>query len=269
MTELNRDALNNALLFARQITRDAAQRLKQQRGKISASFKHDGSFVTQFDIDTDHALTQAIRARYPSHGVLSEEQDKIYKGEEWCWVIDPIDGTTNFTWGFPLWGVLVGLLHHGQPVIGVADFPLVDEHYHAAIGHGAFLNDEPITAMQIDELHPSQLFATCSRAVKRANVKFELKTRIAGTTGYDLAQLACGVVVGAFNLSVHVWDVAALWPLLAESGAQVKTTCADGLFPLKRDVDYAAIEFSVLGGCNAHVLSRLSEKTKDVLPMLS
>ncbi len=257
-----------ALAFARELARDAGIRLRKVEGLLVATLKKDGTLVTEFDIEADRKISGASRERYPDHGVLSEEQAHVFGGEEWVWVIDPIDGTSNFTWGFPTWGVLIGLLHHGTPVMGVADFPMIGHQYYGIEGVGAWLNDDPIRAAQADSLQPTQLFSACSRTLKFGKPNLPMKARISGSTGFDLAMLARGSVVGVIQQSVHVWDVAAMWPIVRAAGAQVASNLSEGLVPLIKDLDYGDIGFAILGACNetleASVRERLSDRFKPI-----
>ncbi len=254
-----------ALEFARNLAHRTGLFLKDKFGQISASFKKDGTLVTEADLASDRMLTEAILARYPDHAILSEESDKTYHGQEWLWVIDPIDGTTNFTWGFPAWGVLVGLLHFGQPVLGVADFPMTGEQYSAAVGHGAWRNGEPLKVPVVTQLDSTQLFSFCTRTLKYGKPDLICKSRIAGSSGFDLATLARGACVGVLELRVYVWDVAALWPIVHEAGGLVITNRAAGhdIFPLRNGLDYGSVEFSTLGALSPALLDEFRAKLSD------
>jgi len=252
-----------AVEFAREIVHDTGQFLKATHGRLDATLKYDGSLVTASDVASDQRLTAAIHARFPDHGVLSEEQDTVFHGEEWCWVIDPIDGTTNFKWGFPIWGVLMGLLHHGQPVLGVAEFPMTDEQYWAALGQGAWRNGERIMAAAEQPPNPTQLVVACTRSLKTGPLGILPKTRVSGSAGYDLAALACGIFVGALELTVHVWDVAALWPIVSEAGGLVESNSADPLFPLRAGEDHLKTIFSILGASSPEMQRYLRDGLSD------
>jgi myo-inositol-1(or 4)-monophosphatase len=252
---------DGALDFARDLAHQTGERLKYASGQLIASTKKDGTLVTAFDLEADQQLTAAIKTRYPSHGVLSEEGGKTFGGQEWCWVIDPIDGTTNFTWGFPGWGVLIALLYQGQPVLGVAEFPPVGQQFYAVRGQGAWRKSEsgygdgPIhTAIDIT-LTATQLFAVGTRSLNAGKPDIPCKLRLPGSAGFDFAVLACGACVGAFDSTLHVWDIAALWPILTEAGAQLVTDYPGDLFPLHDGEDYGSVVFAVLGACTSELLS--------------
>ena len=265
------DALpDGALAFAQHIAHDTGQFLLQTYGQLIASVKHDGTLVTESDLESDRRLSTAIAQRYPTHVILSEERDRVYRGQEWCWLIDPIDGTTNFTWGFPAWGVLVALLHWGQPVLGVADFPVLGEQYSAARGQGAWLNGVRLHTAHVPtnedgDVAPltTQLFACCTRSLRHGPFNLPLKMRIPGATGYDLAAVARGACVGSIDVTVHAWDVAALWPIVHEAGGVTKINRATPLFPLRAGVDYLNEEYSVLAACSGQMLAYLEQRLSD------
>jgi myo-inositol-1(or 4)-monophosphatase len=261
------DIPEGALEFARALARDTALYLKAEFGQMTASLKRDGTLVTESDLDSDRRLSQAILSRYPTHTILSEERDREYRGQEWSWVIDPIDGTTNFARGFPIWGVLIGLAHYGEPVLGVAHFPVTDEQFYAARGWGAWLNGDPIHTTQAGDMgnaiRETQLFACCTRTLKLGRPGVPMKIRVLGNTGYDIALVAKGACVGSLDLRVHVWDVAALWPIIQEAGGQVRSNLPGGVFPLRQGVDYGTVAFSLLSAANSTVLIELEAQLSD------
>jgi myo-inositol-1(or 4)-monophosphatase len=259
----------DALAFAQQLAHQTGQHLLQTHGQLTASLKRDGTLVTESDLESDRQISRAILERYPTHGIMSEERDKIYRGQEWCWLIDPIDGTTNFTWGFPAWGVLIALMHWGVPVLGVADFPVIGEQYSAVRGLGTWLNGMQLRTTAVSEsaegieLKQTHLFACCTRSLKYGKFDLPMKIRIPGTTGYDLALVARGACVGSIDMSVHVWDVAALWPILEEAGGAAMINREQSLFPLQQGVDYGEASYSVITACSPRVLAHLHTKLSD------
>ncbi len=248
---------SGALAFARSLAHETGVRLRNTERRFGISAKADGTLVTTVDTDTDTALCQAIQTEYPAHGVLSEEHNRMFGDHEWCWVIDPIDGTTNFSTGFPVWGVLIGLLHYGEPAMGVAEFPPLAMQYHAARGKGAWLNDAPIRVASETGFNPNQLFAVCSRAIKRAALQIPGKARSAGSIGFDLCAVASGACVGSLDLTAHVWDIAAVSVIVSESGGHMVIDPGRGrapLFPLQPGIDYTDAVFTVLAACTPELL---------------
>ena len=118
------------LEFCIQTTTIIGDRLMQDFGNIQADEKEDGSLVTQADKWSDREIREAIALSFPEHGVLTEETEHIFPDNDWCWVVDPIDGTTNFTRGVPLWAISLGLLYKGTPVFGFVYIPPTKQIFH-------------------------------------------------------------------------------------------------------------------------------------------
>ncbi len=106
------------LSFAETTTARVGVQLLKDFGTVQAAEKLDGSLVTQSDQWADQEIREAIISAFPTHGVLSEEGEHVFPDNEWCWIIDPLDGTTNFARGIPIWGISMGLLYQGTPVFG-------------------------------------------------------------------------------------------------------------------------------------------------------
>jgi 3'-phosphoadenosine 5'-phosphosulfate (PAPS) 3'-phosphatase len=104
--------------------------LLQCSGQVQASQKSDGSLVTSADLWVDGEIKNAIASTFPKHGILSEENNNVFPNTEWCWVIDPIDGTANFTQGLPIWSISLGLLYQGTPVFGYVRLPSLEQSFY-------------------------------------------------------------------------------------------------------------------------------------------
>ncbi len=245
------------LEFARNLAHDVGRLLHKKFGLNLASVKRDGTLVTESDLESDRLIHDAVLARYPDHRVLSEERQKVFDGAEWSWLIDPIDGTTNFAHGFPCWGVLIALLYHGQPVLGVSDFPALGEHFHALRGQGAFLNDQPVRVAESVSaaFEATQIIAVCSRTVENGPVELPGKVRVSGSSGYDLALLASGVAAATIQSRVYPWDIAAGWVLSQEAGAIIEGVPATDVFPLRRGADCGNLRFAVVGGASVQIVN--------------
>lgn len=118
------------LTCARSATAQVGAQLLSDFGHALADEKADGSLVTQSDRWADAELRRAIAATFPDHGILSEEGSHTFPDRDWCWIIDPLDGTTNFTRGLPLWGISLGLLYRGTPVFGYVAMPPLGQSFH-------------------------------------------------------------------------------------------------------------------------------------------
>ncbi|MBE9076446.1 inositol monophosphatase family protein [Romeria aff. gracilis LEGE 07310] len=239
--------------FTQSTTAAVGKQLLSAFGQAQADEKADGSLVTQFDRWADAELCERIATAYPDHGVLSEEQSHIFPEQDWCWVIDPIDGTTNFTRGVPLWGISLGLLYRGTPVFGHVYFPLIRQHFHGFwMGNsgldgstGAFLNDQPI---QTSAAAPSgnQLFSLCARSTAVLKQPFPCKIRMLGVATYNLLTVAAGVGLGAAEATPKIWDIAAVWVITQAAGATWVSLDRPDIFPLEVGKDYGSLPFPTL-----------------------
>src|SRR4028119_473795 len=141
------------LNFATDTANRVGTQLMADFGQVQASQKDDGSLVTQADKWADETIREAIATQFPSHGILSEEAEHKFPDTEWCWIIDPLDGTTNFARGIPIWGISMGLFYQGFPVFGYVYLPPLAQTFcgywnekseSIPITKGAFLNSQQI-----------------------------------------------------------------------------------------------------------------------------
>ena len=192
--------------------------------------------VSQADRESERLLCNAIRSAFPDDGILAEEGGGHDGGSEWTWVLDPLDGTTNFVHGFPFFLVSIGLLRGSERVAGVCYGPFHDELFRACRGDGAYLGDTPIGVSSTESLGRS-LVAT-GFPYNRREVVDELLVlvkrgmcaahglRRTGSAAYDLCMLAAGRVDGFFEQGLCPWDIAAGTVIVEEAGGQV--TMYDG-----------------------------------------
>jgi myo-inositol-1(or 4)-monophosphatase len=212
-------------------------------GDVDLTSKEDGTPVTAADLEADERLTGAIQAAFPDHGILSEEQETVAPDTEWCWVIDPIDGTSNFISGLPYWCVSVALTHRGRTVLGVVDAPPLDKRYAAVLGGGARCDGRDLRVREVvafdDARHrhvPLMLTTSTARQARGSGIR--LNPRIMGATALDLCLVAEGVAAGSVAVIPHVWDVAAGSLLVTEAGGVALTLSGDPLLPLTPGMDY-------------------------------
>ncbi|MDR9405466.1 MAG: inositol monophosphatase family protein, partial [Halothece sp. Uz-M2-17] len=209
--------LKDALVFSQGLTEEIGKTLVTQFGKVQAQQKPDGSLVTSSDQWADEKIRSAIAHQFPDHGVLTEETVHTFPDREWCWVIDPIDGTTNFTRGIPVWGISLGLLYQGRPVFGYVHFPILQQSFHGfwlndsgLVGNnGAYRNGEAIQTSP-DPLSQSHLFSLCVRSMPAITQPLPCKTRIVGVCTYSFLLVASGAALAAVEAIPKVWDLAAV-----------------------------------------------------------
>ncbi len=194
-----------------------------------ADVKGAGDYVTAFDRQSEAAILEVLARETPGIAVLAEERGGKRAGT--MWAVDPLDGTTNFTRGFPVVAVSVGLLDEGVPVAGVVIAPFLDLEFAAAQGQGATLNGDRLPALRA--LDPSRAvvatgfpFRNKGRmpryrpVLEGALLRFE-DLRRAGAAALDLAWTAAGTFDGYFELNLNTWDVAAGAALVLEVGGRV------------------------------------------------
>ena len=237
--------LEEAFTFSRDLTKRIGETLSQQFGKVQAQHKPDGSLVTDSDQWADEQIRSAIASHFPDHGVVTEETVHIFPDKEWCWVIDPIDGTTNFTRGIPVWGISMGLLYRGSPVFGYVHFPILQQSFHGfwltgsglSGENGAYCNGEVIKS-SADEPSQSHLFSLCARSTSILEQSLPCKTRIVGVCTYSFLLVARGAALGAIEAIPKVWDIAAVWAIVQGAGGKFVPLTPTSVFPLEAGVDY-------------------------------
>lgn len=256
------------LEFAEATTARVGTKLMAEFGQAQATEKADGSLVTQSDQWADAELRRSIQAAFPEHGVLSEEVEHIFPENDWCWIIDPIDGTTNYARGVPIWGISLGLLYRGTPVFGyVALPPLAQAFYGYWYGDsglsgpaGAFLNHKPIHS---SAAAPSgnQFFNLCARSTAVMQKPLPCKVRMLGVATYNLLTVAAGIALGGVEATPKIWDIAAVWAIVQAAGATWVPLEPDPIFPLQVGQDYGSRAYPTL------VVSR-SELVPTFLPLV-
>lgn len=257
--------MNSDLEFAVQLVKDTGQLLLEyfNPSGTQTSLKEDFSVVTEADLSADQLITEAIQNNYPADGLISEElQPEIGAAGSAIWVVDPLDGTTNFSLGLPIWGISIARVVDGWPEIGVAYFPFLNELYSAARGTGAFMNDGQIHSQPPVPGQPTSFFSCCTRTHQHYDVSIRYKTRILGSACYTLCAVARGMAVVGFEATPKIWDISAGWLIALESGAAVETIDGSQPFPLRDNFDYRSISFPVLSGASQELLDKSRQEIK-------
>ncbi|MBC7970932.1 MAG: inositol monophosphatase family protein [Verrucomicrobia bacterium] len=247
------DFWTQVLEFAKTTTARVGTQLLQDFGQAQAAEKADGSLVTQSDRWADDALRRAIAQAFPTHGVLSEEVEHIFPANDWCWIIDPLDGTTNFARGLPIWGISLGLLYQGTPVFGYVHLPPLGQSFHGywrgesglEMPIGAFLNDRPIHT-NTDALTSNHCFSLCTRSTALLKNPFPCKIRMLGATTYNFLTIAAGATLGGVEATPKIWDIAAVWAIVQAAGGVWTPLEAQPIFPLQVGEDYGDRSYPTL-----------------------
>ena len=198
--------------------------------RVPIEYKGDVDLVTEADRASEALIMDRIQARFPRHDVLGEEGARRETGSDYKWYVDPLDGTTNFAHGFPVFCISMGLEHKGQLIAGVVYDPARGEMFSAEKGSGAYLNQRRMQVSKTTNL-PESLLATGFPSHKRhknPNIRFyhqiTLRThgvRRAGSAALDLACVASGRFDGFWEFNLNPWDLAAGVLLVEEAGGQV------------------------------------------------
>jgi myo-inositol-1(or 4)-monophosphatase len=220
--------------FACSVAREAGDLLRGrflERGSLDVTTKGPHDFVTEADLAAEACIVKRIEERFPDHAILAEEGSVEEVAAEYCWIVDPLDATTNFIHGVPLFSVSIAVEGPAGMLAGAVFDPLRDEMFHAVAGGGARLNDEPI-ACSTTSVMSQALIATGFpfRELDRLDayletfstfVKAAAGIRRAGSATLDLAYTACGRYDGFWEVGLKPWDIAAGALLVAEAGGRV------------------------------------------------
>jgi myo-inositol-1(or 4)-monophosphatase len=206
-------------------------------GRAAFSFKEDGTYVTEMDRRVESELRAFLHGRFPGCRVLGEEDGFTGPADSPAvWVVDPIDGTSNYTAGLPLWALSVGLLRDGLPQWGCVYIPLLEQMYVASRGRGAICNGRPATPLQREEMIREDILGITSDGVKRYDYRIPQKIRAMGSAAAQAVFVAGGHYVGYFLDDWHIWDIAAALLIAREAGVLV-TGMDGGPFDRFAEVD--------------------------------
>ena len=201
-----------------------------RRPDLRADAKFNQSdVVTIADREAEKLILDIIQSRFPSHSVLSEESGRHDAGHSFRWIIDPLDGTTNFSQGLPYFSVSIALEIDGKDALGVVYAPYLGEMFHAITGGGAFLNGKPLRCPDKHELNKA-VVATGFPIDKDTHVDNNLSNvvritplvrglRRLGSAALDLCYTGAGYLDGYWEMNLHEWDVAAGRIIAREAGA--------------------------------------------------
>lgn len=220
--------MNDALAAA-----DAAGRVLLEHLEKGVSVRHKGAvdLVTEADRRAEETIVRRLRQSFPDHDILAEEGDHGRRSSPYSWIIDPLDGTTNFAHGFPWFAISIALAVDGAPVLGVVYNPFHQALFRAEKGRGTFLGEKRLQVSTTDRLDES-LLATgfpYDRKESTANnydhfVNFQqsaLACRRAGAASLDLAHVAAGHFDGYWEMKLKPWDMAAGVLMVEEAGGRV------------------------------------------------
>jgi myo-inositol-1(or 4)-monophosphatase len=213
-----------------ELARQAGSLLMSYFGKVAIEYKGDADLVTKADRTSEKLIVEQIRRRWPDHDLVGEEGSRTETGSDYRWYVDPLDGTTNFAHGYPVFCVSLALDYKGERIAGVIYDPNRDEMFAAAKGSGAKLSGAPIHVSKTLRLKES-LVATGFPSHKRhknPNIHFYHQltlrshgVRRAGSAALDLCYTACGRYDAYWEFNLNPWDTAAGVLMVQEAGGKV------------------------------------------------
>jgi myo-inositol-1(or 4)-monophosphatase len=200
-------------------------------GTREITFKGDINLATEMDMRSERLVVETLLASFPGHGIIAEEETQIRNESGFQWIIDPLDGTTNYAHGYPCFSVSIALEHEGEIIVGVVYDPMRDELFSARKGSGAVLNGKKIRVSGIDTLIKSLLatgFPYDRKVSEKNNMDYfhdllmaSQEVRRDGSAALDLCYVASGRFDGFWELKLKPWDVAAGSLIVAEAGGMV------------------------------------------------
>lgn len=224
MDELQRVAID-AALKAGKILKDNVDK------RFSVDYKSEKNLVTAIDTAAEKSIFKVIKEKFPSHSILSEEKGEETRDSDFKWIIDPLDGTTNYAHGFRMFCVSIGIEKNGEMIFGVVYDPMANEMFAGIKNGGAFLNNKKISVSSIDSLEDSLLATGFPYDIKKnpknnikhfSNFAFNAQAiRRAGSAALDLSYVACGRFDGFWESGLQPWDVAAAGLIVMEAGGMI------------------------------------------------
>ncbi len=220
--------LKTAIRLAR-----AAGHILRRATLVTLNVSHKGrrDLVTNADIAAQRAIVNALRASFPDHAILAEEEGLDHAATaEWTWIIDPLDGTTNYAHGVPNFCVSIALQHRGEPYLGVVYDPLRDHLFYAQRGEGAWLNGRRLHVSQAQSLDEALVGYDWARSDDRRRLlvmmidrlsRQAIAVRSVGAAALGLCYVAAGWYDAYFNFELRIWDIAAAALLIEEAGGRV------------------------------------------------
>jgi myo-inositol-1(or 4)-monophosphatase len=261
--------MDDASIFAVNLALKAGNKAREffNPAGIHASSKPDRTVVTEADLALDKMIALAIHEQYPKDEIISEESShSVQNNQGPTWIVDPLDGTTNFSLGLSIWGVSIARINQGYPELGALYFPMINELYTARQGSGAFLNNQPIHARAPNPAQPMSFFACCSRTLRYYDVSIPYKARILGSCTYSFCMVARGLALLGFDATPKIWDLAAIWVLVEEAGGNIAGFEGTSAFPVMMQDDYSSINYPTLASATPELFSmgqkKIQRKTK-------
>ena len=218
------------LEVAIEAVKEAEAIVRKYYGNVSAVHKLDKSLTTKADVESEEAIRNVLQKRFPNHSILGEETGRTGEESDYLWIIDPLDGTTNYSFQNPFFDISLALAYKHNPIVGVVSYPTQNELFYAEKGKGAYVDKATITVSNTNDVEDSIITFCHGRdqeSVKRVIEAFSRlklvnnKVRQLGAAALELCYVACGRTDAFLMVGINPWDVAAGAIILKEAGGKV------------------------------------------------
>ncbi len=247
------------LISIHDLVDEIGKRQLQDFGQINSDIKPDGTLITECDRWSDKTIVQGLATIARGEGVLSEEGNKSIPSSSEYWVVDPLDGTTNFAAGIPYWAISIARFTNGQPETALLDIPALKKRILAIRGKGVWLNNKPLKPESRLQKN-SDCISLCSRSIKVLQVKpeqtFPGKIRLLGVSSLNMTSVAIGQTIAALEATPKIWDIAAAWLILEELNCLInwlETNPKD----IRPGTDLTSVNFPLLTASSKDQLNKM------------
>src|SRR3989344_2221863 len=222
--------------FIRHVAKEAGKAVLKRFGKDGVHYMksdHVWDVVTKADLLSENIIIAALKKKYPGHGIVSEERGVLNEGAEYVWIIDPIDGTLNFSLCVPLFGIMICLVHRGDVILSVINLPATGELFFAKAEKGAYLNGKRVHCSRMKSFDNSFGCGSATmggrtakfvKQVLRSGEKERIQLGSFGSMSSNACYVACGRRDWMVPLTGKVWDFAPAFLILKEAGCKVTDT---------------------------------------------
>tara|TARA_Y100001968_G_C19299382_1_gene688282 strand:+ start:304 stop:1119 length:816 start_codon:yes stop_codon:yes gene_type:complete len=252
---LNKDQFNALNILIDTV----ADRQRKDFGHISSDLKSDGTLITECDRWSDKTIVEGLSNIAKGEGVLSEEGTKIVPSSSSYWVVDPLDGTTNFAASIPYWAISIARFENGKPETAFLDIPALKKRIIAIRGKGVWLNGKKLTK-ETRSATSSDCISLCSRSIRvlqrRPETSFPGKIRLLGVSSLNMTSVGIGQTIAALEATPKIWDIASSWLILSELDCCIKWLYLDPS-KLNPGENLASINFPVLVSSSSKELEKL------------
>jgi myo-inositol-1(or 4)-monophosphatase len=265
--------MESYLASAVEIAREAGALIAQLSHRPhEIHYKRPSDIVTEVDRRSEELIVERLRSRFPRHAIVSEEGGGQKTDSDYCWYVDPLDGTTNFAHGFPVYCVSLGIAFRNEVIAGVVYDPTRDELFTAERGSGAYLNQQRIHVSKCAHLSESLVATGFPPFMRDHELNIQLYYRFtrlthgvrrAGSAALDLCSVAAGRFEGFWELKLNSWDKAAGSLLVTEAGGRITDLTGGPFELLGREV------FASNGLVHEQMMAVFSEPAPECVPQPS